>query len=57
MKIPTVRQKMRELFVVEQQGDAGEKKGFPDRLKELKDPKKLKKAARDFWYGKPHEER
>ncbi len=45
MKLDDIKAKYRELFVVEK---APEGKGKP---------KDLKKAAKDFWYGKPHEER
>ena len=45
LKMKDIKAKYRELFVVE--------KAPEDRNK----PKDIKKMARDFWYGKPHEER
>ncbi len=45
MKLKDIKAKYRELFVVE--------KAPEDKNK----PKDFKKAAKDFWYGKPHEER
>ena len=44
-KAKIVREQMKELFVVEK----------PENQQEGK--KDIKKIARDFWYGKPHEER
>ena len=40
-----IKAKYRELFVVEKSPEGKNK------------PKDIKKMARDFWYGKPHEER
>jgi len=45
MKIKQITGRRRELFVVEKDGKASGRK------------KDLKKALKDFWYGKPHEER
>ncbi len=45
MKFKDIKAKYRELFVVE-------------KAPEQKDqPRDIKKAVKDFWYGKPHEER
>ncbi len=45
MKLSDIKAKYRELFVVEKSPEEKNK------------PKDYKKMARDFWYGKPHEER